>query len=701
MSSLPLEPHQRKRLEAFRGIAEERLTRLNLLWVQLEQGLGEPEAMRDLARELHTLKGEAALMGLAPVAALIHGLEELLRPYFAGAPADAAVGDQLLRGLDLVGEAINAAAGAPGAVQSPAEGKATSEDAPPSVPIPRERAGAARTSDTVRVTSAKLDRVRDIIGELMLTRARLDLSTREFRKAHEMTREYQEQTAPSGAVARLFGMLLEAIAGIETRLREDSYRITDLVAELDGATRALRMVPLSRLFEQYPLAVRELARELGREVRLELEGEALEVDRSVLDRLADPLLHLVRNAVDHGIEPPEVRRRAGKRPEGRLALIARLAGHMLEVTITDDGAGVDVETVRARAVELGLLDPMQARALTPEQVLRTLFLARMSTRRDVTKVSGRGIGLDVVLSNVEGLGGTVAVQSTLGTGTSFHLAVPVTLAMTSIVLFEVGTSRYAIPAASVVALVDASACPIVPSIDGPAIRYSGTLAPLVSLGEVLEEAQIASGNSERNEQPRLMIVRNGRGLLALSGSCRHSEHEVVLKPTGKFFERNRLLHAAVSLADGTLALVLSVNELLSGSMGARGPSRTSTAQKRKTVLVVDDSPVVRDLLAEALRAHGLWVLEASDGEDALARLDASPEIDLVVTDVDMPRLDGIGLVQRVRQRGGPRRMPMVIVSMRGSPEDQRRALDAGADSYLVKTDLSHAGLWTMLARFLG
>lgn len=700
MSSQPLEPHQRKRLEAFRGIAEDRLTRLNLLWVQLEQGLGDPEALRELARELHTLKGEAALMGLPQVAALVHGLEELLRPHFAGAPVDPAVGDQLLRGLDLVGEAISAAAsetvqGTTGTPSATAE-----EAAPQSVPIPRERA-VPRTADTVRVTSAKLDRVRDIIGELMLTRARLDLSTREFRKAHEMTREYQEQIAPIGPVARLFGMLLEAIAGIETRLREDSYRITDLVTELDGATRALRMIPLGRLFEQYPLAVRELARELGREVRLELEGEAIEVDRSVLDRLADPLLHLVRNAVDHGIEPPEVRRRAGKRPEGRLALIARLAGRMLEVTITDDGAGVDTEAVRARAVELGLLDATQARALTPEQVLRTLFLARMSTRRDVTKVSGRGIGLDIVLAHVEGLGGTVAVQSTLGLGASFQLAVPVTLAMTSIVLFEVGTSRYAIPAASVVALVDASACPIVPSIDGPAVRYAGTLAPLLSLNDVLEEALVAAGSSERSEQPRLMIVRNGRGLLALSGSTRHSEHEVVLKPMGKFFERNRLIHAAVSLADGTLALVISVNELLSGSMGAHVPARTTTAQKRKTVLVVDDSPVVRDLLAESLRAHGLWVLEASDGEDALARLDANPEIDLVVTDVDMPRLDGIGLVQRVRQRGGPRRMPMVIVSMRGSPEDQRRALDAGADSYLVKTDLSHAGLWTMLARFLG
>ncbi|MFO0579246.1 MAG: response regulator [Polyangia bacterium] len=721
MSNSPVDPQQRKRLEMFRGLAAERLTRLNLLWVQIEHGVAEPASIRELARELHTLKGEASLMGFAQVTALAHGLEDLLRPQLQGAAADPATGDLVLRGLDLIAAAIedkgdtsadsgefidaverarpelHAAAASP--PESSAAGEPPGAASIPPLSAPRERQPLLRTADSVRVTSAKLDRVRDIIGELILTRSRLDLSAAEFRKARDTAIEQQELMGT--AAGRPLRMLIEAITGIEVRLRDDSYRIADLVTELDEAMREVRMVPIQQLLQQYPVAVRELARELGKEVWIEFEGETIEVDRAVLDRLADPLLHLVRNAIDHGIETPAVRRKSGKRTEGKLTIRARLLGRLLEVAVVDDGAGINVEAVRARAVELGLLDATKARALTPEQVLRTLFYARMSTRREVTKVSGRGIGLDVVLSYVEGLGGTVSVHSTLGAGTTFLLSVPVSMAMTSIVLFEVGAARYALPATSVVALVEASSCPAVASIDGPAVRYSGEKIPLVALNEILREAPRGAPGVDRDEPQRLMIVSKERGLLALSGTSRHSEREVVSKSMGRFFERSRLINAAVPLEDGTLALMLSPGELLTRPRAARAGNRPSAPalHRRRTVLVVDDSPVVRDLLAEALRAHGLWVVEAGDGEDALAKLDAHPELDLVVSDVDMPRLDGIGLVQRIRQRG-PRRMPVVIVSMRGSPEDQRRALDAGADAYLVKTDLSHAGLWTLLARFL-
>lgn len=733
MSTGPLDPQQRKRLEMFRTLAGERLTRLNLLWVQLEHGAADPAAIQELARELHTLKGEASLMGFPQVSSLVHGLEELIRPQIQGAAADTETGDLLLRGLDLIGAGIEGSGEVPESVallheiervrpgtllaaapENPASEKPASEkpasEAPPKEPTAstasetvgapaRERPLAARTADSVRVTSAKLDRVRDIIGELMLTRARLDLSASEFRKVRDRAREQKEQSVVPTA-DRLLRMMLEAITGIESRLRDDSYRIADLVAELDDATRELRMVPLQQLLQQYSLALRELSRELGKEIWLELEGETIEVDRAVLDRLADPLLHLVRNAADHGIEPPAVRRRSGKPAEGKLSIRARLQGRMLEIVVADDGAGIDVEVVRARGVELGLIEAAKARAMTPEQVLRTLFYARMSTRREVTKVSGRGIGLDVVLSSIEGLGGTVTVQSALGAGTTFHLSVPVSLAMTSIVLFEVGAARFALPATSVVALVDARSCPALSSIEGPAVRYAGGRVPLIALDELLGETPRPVSANERDEPPRLMIVSQDRGLLALSGTSRHSEREVVLKAMGRFFERSRLINAAVPLEDGTLALVLSTSELLAGPRTVRSRiAAAPAAHKRKTVLVVDDSPVVRDLLAEALRAHGLWVIEAGDGEDALGKLDEHPELDLVVSDVDMPRLDGIGLVQRIRLRG-PRRMPVVIVSMRGSPEDQRRALDAGADAYLVKTDLSHAGLWSLLSRFL-
>lgn len=721
--STPQSVAERRRLETFRTLASERLTRLNLGWIQVEQGQGDPGLSAELQRELHTLKGEAGLLGFTAMAHVCHRLEDILRGALTQGSVDPATGDQVLRGFDLLAAAL-ASESPSGAdvegLQSFFEGhlptvaaKPEAAIAPPQPAKPTERSTPFAADTSVRVTAARLDRMRELVGELMLTRARLDLSAGEFRRARQLSLEFQEQLkALNPEAARMFARLLQTIAGIDLRLREDRYRVANLIGELDGVVRELRLVPLETLLRTYPVAVHALARELGREVRLEFDGEAVDVDRAVLDRLADPLLHLIRNAVDHGIEPPEVRLRAGKRKEGTILLRARLTGRTLDVEVRDDGAGIDVAAVRARAVELGFFDAAAASALSEEAVLRTIFQTGLSTRREVTQISGRGIGLDIVLRSIEGLGGSVSVHTTLGQMTSIRLSVPVASALASMVLFDVETGRYALPAASVVEIVDTANYPTENGIDGPAIRYAGMLIPLLSLLTLLGETPrgTAQTQSEHTAMQRLLVVRSGAGLVALSGSSRHIQREVVQKAAGKVFSHTRLITAAIPLEDGSLSLVLSPSELLTDATAQRARAAPATAsvagpplaaRPGRTVLVVDDSPVVRDLLAEALRAHGVRVIEAGDGEEALARLDDSPEITLLVSDVDMPKLDGIGLLQRVRARDRRPRLPVVIVSMRGSTEDQRRAIDAGADAYMVKTDLTHSGLWTLLVRFLG
>ena len=721
--STPQSVAERRRLETFRTLASERLTRLNLGWIQVEQGQGDPGLSAELQRELHTLKGEAGLLGFTAMAHVCHRLEDILRGALTQGSVDPATGDLVLRGFDLLAAAL-ASDSPSGAdvegLQSFFEGhlptvaaKPEAVIAPPPPAKPTERPTPFAADTSVRVTAARLDRMRELVGELMLTRARLDLSAGEFRRARQLSLEFQEQLkALNPEAARMFARLLQTIAGIDLRLREDRYRVANLIGELDGVVRELRLVPLETLLRTYPVAVHALARELGREVRLEFDGEAVDVDRAVLDRLADPLLHLIRNAVDHGIEPPEVRLRAGKRKEGTILLRARLTGRTLDVEVRDDGAGIDVAAVRARAVELGFFDAAAASALSEEAVLRTIFQTGLSTRREVTQISGRGIGLDIVLRSIEGLGGSVSVHTTLGQMTSIRLSVPVASALASMVLFDVETGRYALPAASVVEIVDTANYPTENGIDGPAIRYAGMLIPLLSLLTLLGETPrgAAQTQSEHAAVQRLLVVRSGAGLVALSGSSRHIQREVVQKAAGKVFSHTRLITAAIPLEDGSLSLVLSPSELLTDATAQRARAAPATAsavgpplaaRPGRTVLVVDDSPVVRDLLAEALRAHGVRVIEAGDGEEALARLDDSPEITLLVSDVDMPKLDGIGLLQRVRARDRRPRLPVVIVSMRGSTEDQRRAIDAGADAYMVKTDLTHSGLWTLLVRFLG
>jgi CheY-like chemotaxis protein len=278
------------------------------------------------------------------------------------------------------------------------------------------------------------------------------------------------------------------------------------------------------------------------------------------------------------------------------------------------------------------------------------------------------------------------------------------MAISAVILFRVGASHYAVPASAVETIVDMAPALLVDSVDGRALRHGDRVVPLLALeellGETATERRVANGRDGR-----ILIIRSGVDRVALSGSHGHLGREVVLKPTGRFFERQQLLTAAVHLEDGALALVLKPAELvLAGRAGAR-PAQAAPAPAAprtgfgRTVLVVDDSPVVRDLVGDALRAHGIRVIEAGDGEEALAQLNLHPHVDLVVTDFEMPRLDGIGLIRALRAREG-RRIPAVVVSMRGSDSDKRSALDVGADAYLVKSDFSHAGLWTMIARFL-
>ncbi len=727
----------RRRLETFRTVAQERLDRLNLGWIQFEQGTGGPNAGTVFLREIHTLKGEAGLTGFASVSRLLHRLEDLVGAVVkSGAALDASAGDLVMRGLDLAGTVIKRAPEAespdintfleevpkpdsrPSApVASPVPVAPAPAPPPPaaaSVPHPPAAPAAAahppeaprRAQEAVRLTSEKLDSLRDLVAELLLTRVRLERSAAELRNAKETALELRQTTRQPGQLAsREINQLGEALSGLEVRLRDEAHQVSRLVGGLDSSTRDLRMVPLGFLLDRFPVAVRTLSRKLGKQVQLRTEGDVTEVDREVLERLAEPLLHLITNAVDHGIEDVEKRTKSGKPAEATLVLRAWLAGQTLHVEVTDDGGGIDARSVRERAISLKILDPMSARQVSDDQIIRTIFSAGFSSRSQVTETSGRGIGLNVVLSAVEGLGGRVEVRTTLGHGTVFHLQVPVTVAISAVVLFRTGASRYAIPTSAVETIIENTAEASVDSVDGRAIKYSGRVIPLISLESLLGEQSI--GVSKAGRGGRILIVRSGGDRVALGGSFDHVEREVVLKPAGKFFEQQRLVSAAVHLEDGSLALVLKPAELVFAARGERRPEVVVAGNSAprtgfgKTVLVVDDSPVVRDLIADALRAHGMRVIEAGDGEEALSLLATHPSIDLVVTDFEMPRLDGIGLIRANRARESGRRLPMVVVSMRGSESDKRLALDAGADSYLVKSDFSHAGLWTMISRFLG
>jgi chemotaxis protein histidine kinase CheA len=698
-----------KRLETFRQVAADRISRLNLAWIDFETKGADPTGF---LREMHTLKGEAGLIGFAGVAHMAHLLESLVNLLRGQSQTpDQQAGDLVLRGLDSMGVMATEAPGGanPTAAALADEIRArlpSSEDtgrAPepvatglaPSPPV-------GRHESSVRIASDKIDRMRDVVAAMLSSHQRCRRAARDVRhlrdKAADLSRSFEALQEES--LARDCSLVLDGLAAVESRLRDDSYLLSRVVGELDSATRELRMTPLGTMLERFPVPLRALARSLHREVRLEIEGDQVEADRTLLEMLEEPLLHLLRNALDHGIEAPEIRLGQGKPAEGTLRIAARLMGQRLHLCVSDDGAGIDMVEVRRRAATMGLLDPASAESATDEHAMRSIFAAGFSTRTSVSEVSGRGIGLNVVLDVVEGLGGSVEVTSSPREGTRFDLFVPISVAISRVVLFRVGMGTYALPASSVRALVETRTLPPINSSDGPSVRYQGAILPLLDLGKILSETRGTGSLS------RIIVAQSGSDLVALSGSSEHLEREVVLRPLSKFFERQHLVTSAVSLEDGLLAVVLKATELVLLGRTQQARARMASTQPMlihgtgRTALVVDDSPVVRGILADALRAYGLQVMVASDGEEALSLLEAAPSVDIVLTDMDMPRLDGLGLVRAIRTSEPHRKIPVVAISTRGSESDKRVAMEAGVQAYIDKTEFNQALLWQTVSPFM-
>jgi chemotaxis protein histidine kinase CheA len=663
-------------LAAFRDGVAERVSRMGVWWIQAETGVASPASTAEILRDLHTLKGEAAILGFAGVPELIHALEAAIQRNASG------IGDAVLRAVDMIGEMIQAEPGAAPPAEHAAllaqlgETPAVVEPVEPvdSGATPVTEAAPAPRKAAVRIEAAQLDRMRDAIGDMLSLRIRL---------AHlaEELRMLRDETQPETRDARL--------KRSEAQLRDDALVLKSLADALDGTVRELRLVPVGSVLERYPRIVRDLARDLGKVARVELEGESAVIDREVIEALDQALLHLVRNSVDHGLEAPAIRSANGKPEHGTIRISAKIAASRLQLVIADDGGGIDLAAVRRVAIERGLVD---ARAdASDEQALQWIMLPGFTTRATATQVSGRGVGLDAVHATVQALGGSLRVASERGRGTSFHLSVPINTAITSVLMFHVGEARYALPAGSVEAIVDAHEYRLEDGLTGPVISYRDADIPVLSLADLL------SRRTWNGERRRLVIVRTGFGLIACAGGRDHEHREAVMRPVGSLLSSQTIATSAIVLENGEIALVLNPARL-HGRHHQRA-EQLAAVPATSTVLVTDDSPIVRDLICEVLRSHGVVVVEAGDGMEALEQLDRHPEISLLVTDVEMPRMNGLDLIRRIRAGAG-RRLPAVVVSTRGSDEDKRIAASIGADAYLVKSDLTHDSLWTLIERFV-
>jgi two-component system sensor histidine kinase and response regulator WspE len=589
---------------------------------------------------------------------------------------------------------------------SPAE--ASTPPAPPPEATPAARsspAPEARTERVVRVAADNMNRLmglagaslvearqlRPIVDSLLALKALQGTLWEQLQRVEDAPgRPADADGSPLSrarqAAAQCVEMLVERIDRMEAHARRNE----DLSERLHHEVISSRLRPLIDGVRGFPRLVRDVSRQLGKQVRFEVVGEQTGVDRDILEKLEAPLNHLIRNALDHGIEAPAERTSAGKDATATIRLEARHVAGMLQITLQDDGRGIDVERVRAKVIERDLSTPAMAADLSESEVLEFLFLPGFSTKAEVTELSGRGVGLDVVQSMVQAVGGSVRVSSSPGRGTCFSLLLPITMSVIRALLVTIGGEPYAFP------LSRLDRIEVVPRdgvelIEGrPFFKMDDVAVGLVAATEVLERPQ-----TEAHESSLPVVVVSDRGhRFGVVVDRFLGERDLDVRPLDARLGKVPNINSASALEDGQPVLIIDVEDLvrsIDNLLGGRrlkslprGASAASARPAARRILVVDDSLTVRELERQLLEGRGYAVDVAVDGMDGWNAVRAG-RYDLVVSDVDMPRMDGIELVQHIKQDARFRSLPVVIVSYKDRAEDRIRGLDAGADSYLTKS----------------
>ncbi|CAM2163711.1 two-component system, chemotaxis family, sensor histidine kinase and response regulator WspE [Paraburkholderia sacchari] len=511
--------------------------------------------------------------------------------------------------------------------------------------------------------------------------------------------ERHAQTLGAEARASLAG-IRDQLAALERQLAErfdDLDRIdrrgTQLAQRLYDEALQCRMRPFGDAAHAYPRIVRDLARSLGKRVRLSIEGEATQVDRDILEMLDAPLGHLLRNALDHGVEDPETRRSAGKPEEAQLTLEARHSAGKLLIAVADDGAGVDLAALRRAIVARGLAQPEAVAAMSEPELLEFLLLPGFTMRERVTDVSGRGVGLDAVQNFAKAVRGTVRIESAAGRGTRFVLQLPLTLSVVRSLIVEVAGEAYAFPLAHVRRALRVPREAIEMLEGQQHIIHEGRPVGLVTARQLLG----ASGEPASADDVCVVLISAGHGadheaaLYGIAVDRFAGERTLAVQPLDARLGKVRNVAAAALLDDGAVALIVDVEDLVAsvarlvreGQLAGVTRGSGSQARERKRILVVEDSLTVRELERKLLEKRGYAVSVAVDGMDGWNTL-RNGQYDLVITDVDMPRMDGIELVTMIRNDPQQRGVPVMIVSYKDREDDRRRGLDAGADYYLTK-----------------
>ncbi|MGE8112314.1 MULTISPECIES: hybrid sensor histidine kinase/response regulator [Pseudomonas] len=748
-------------LELFSLEAEAQTQVLSTGLMALEHNPTQADQLEACMRAAHSLKGAARIVGIDAGVSVAHVMEDCLVAAQEGRLLLRAEHiDALLRGTDLLmhiatpgdphGEALVPAflvqmAGLldpTGSLPAAAALEPALAVAPPSSPEPKpepmapavvaevepampRKAGkrAVEGSERVlRVTADRLNSLLDLSSKSLVETQRLKPYLATLQRLKRM--HGQGMRALDGLKTQLEDSgqspeVLDALAQTQRLLLETQQILQQQAADLDefgwqasqraqllyDTALACRMRPFADVLTGQTRMVRDLGRSLGKQVHLQIEGEKTQVDRDVLEKLEAPLTHLLRNAVDHGIELPERRLLAGKPEGGTIRLRASHQAGLLILELSDDGAGIDLERLKRNIVERGLSPADTVAQMSEAELLTFLFLPGFSLRDKVTEVSGRGVGLDAVQHMVRDLRGSIELTQLPGQGCRFHLEVPLTLSVVRSLVVEVGGEAYAFPLAHIERTLEVATEDIVQIEGRQHFWHEGRHIGLVAASQLLNRP---AGQGEASSL-RVVVIREREQLYGVAVERLVGERVLVVMPLDPRLGKVQDISAGALLDDGSVVLIIDVEDLLRsvekllstgrlerierGAQGARGASR-------KRVLVVDDSLTVRELQRKLLSNRGYDVAVAVDGMDGWNAL-RSEDFDLLITDIDMPRMDGIELVTLVRRDQRLQSLPVMVVSYKDREEDRRRGLDAGADYYLAKASFHDDALLDAVGELIG
>lgn len=754
-----------KRLRAtFRVEAEEHIRAISSGLIELEKTPTterRAELIETVFREAHSLKGAARSVNLRDIESVCQPLEgafaALKRREIALSPAlcdlfhqaadtiaqliSVADGERTLsdraRTRELIRQLGNVLQGAsrPG---KPEEAAPVAE-APPIEITPALLARKEETTpqglpaketpalvETVRIPTAKLDPLLLQAEELILANmaaGQRSIEWREFNRElvswkTESTKWKDRQLTPAAPVLSEFLKLHEArlnalqsrVAAVAETAERDQRAVMRLVDDHLEAMKQVLMLPITTLVEVFPKLVRDLAHDQDKEVDLVIRGAELEIDKRILEELKDPLIHLLRNCVDHGIRKPEERTRRNKPARGTIMLsFGARNGRQVEILVSDDGTGIDLDQVRAAAIKADIVSPEAAGKFDPQTILSLIFQSGITTSPIITDISGRGLGLAIVREKTEKLGGAVSVDSRINVGTTVRLILPLTLATFRGVLARAGEQVFVLPTINVERVLRVSPGEIKTVENRETLQVDGHVLSAVRLGDALGLPVRNNGSSAvrvpvatANHVPVVVLAFADKRIAFLVDEVL-DEHQVLVKGLGRQLRRVRNIAGATVLGTGQVVPVLNVPDLMKSAVRTAGTVRAAAIGKSQertgTILVAEDSITSRTLIKNILETAGYRAATAVDGADAFMQV-RSGEFDLVVSDVDMPRMSGFELTARIRADKKLGELPVVLVTALESREDRERGIEAGANAYIVKSSFDQSNLLEVIKRLI-